>query len=160
MSISKRIREIRKSLNLNQTEFGEQLGVSRSVIANIELDLNKTGIPESIIKLISCTFGVNEAWIKTGIGEMYVETANNILNELKNTYSLSDLEYKILSTYLELDTSQRKAVEEFIHKITNPEPPAKEYDLVAARGNSELEIVSDDDAMRRDIENYKPPTKL
>ncbi len=32
--------------------------------------------------------------------------------------------------------------------------------LAAARGNSKLEIVSDDDAVRKDLENYKPPTDL
>lgn len=36
----------------------------------------------------------------------------------------------------------------------------EEYIQVAARGNSELEIVSDDDAVRKDLENYKPPTDL
>ncbi len=157
MDISDRIRIIRKNTGLNQTIFGEKLGVSRSVIKNIELNVNKTGIPESIIKLICCKFSVNESWLKTGMGDMYVETEDSILNQLKNTYKLSNLEYKILASYLKLDTSQREAVEKFIADILEPEPPTIK---VAARGNAELEIVSDDDAMRKDIENYIPPTDL
>lgn len=158
MNISDRIKMIRKGTGLNQTKFGEKLGVSRSVIKNIELNLNKNGIPDNIIKLISCTFSINETWIKTGIGEMYIETENSLINQLKDKYNLSNLEYKILTAYLELDEKQRKAVEDFIQKIIGPEPPAIE--LVAARGDSELEIVSDDEAERKDIENYVSPTEL
>lgn len=112
MSINKRIKEIRKDAKLNQTEFGEKLGVSRSVIANIELDLNKTGVQESIIKLISCIFGVNEDWIKTGAGAKYSNTKAS-LKELAEECSMSALEYTILLHYLNLDEKQRKAVQKF-----------------------------------------------
>lgn len=112
MSINKRIKEIRKDAKLNQTEFGEKLGVSRSVIANIELDLNKTGVQESIIKLISCIFLVNEDWIKTGEGAKYSNTKAS-LKELAEECSMSALEYTILSHYLNLDEKQRKAVQKF-----------------------------------------------
>ena len=91
-----------------------------------------------------------------GIGEMYITTQDNLLNQLKNKFNLSDLEYKILKSYLELDESQRSAVEDFIEQIIGPEPTI----TVAARGNSELKIIADDDTVRKDLENYKPPTDL
>lgn len=154
-----RLKQIRKNAKMTQQNFAEELGMMRSAYANYEI--GRTIPSASFIKLVCYKFNVDENWLVNGTGEMYVETEDSILNQLKNTYNLSNLEYKILTAYLELDTSQRKAVEEFIHKITNPEPPAsKDYNLVAARGNSELEIISDDEAVRKDIENYTPPTEI
>lgn len=60
---------IRKNFNLTQTEFGERLGVSRSVIANIEYD--KVAPTASICKLVCREFNVNPYWLETGNGEMF-----------------------------------------------------------------------------------------
>lgn len=74
MEIHERIRHLRKDhLKLSQTEFGERLGVSRSVITNIERNL--LAEPEKklpLYKLICHTFGVSEAWLINGTGDMYV----------------------------------------------------------------------------------------
>lgn len=157
MDISDRIRIIRKNTGLNQTLFGEKLGISRSVVKNIELNVYKTGIPENIVKLICCKFNVNENWLKMGIGEMYVETEDSILSQLKNTYNLSDLEYKILTAYLKLDTSQRKAVEKFIADILKSEPQTIK---VAARGNNSKVINIKKSDVEEDMKNYVPPEDL
>lgn len=119
MNLNERIREVRKKAKLNQTEFGEKLGVSRSVIANIELDLNKTGVPDNIIKLICYSFKINENWLRTGEGEMKTKTNENVLEQLKNTYNLSNLEFAILEGYLKLDKAQRIAFENFLDNVMN-----------------------------------------
>lgn len=65
-----RIRKLRKEqLHLSQEEFGKCLGVSRSVIANIELNtLARPEQKEPLIKLICKEFNVNEDWLRTGAG--------------------------------------------------------------------------------------------
>ena len=64
-----RIKELRKSLKLSQTDFGKHLGVSRDVINNIE---NKRVAPtEPIIKLLISEFNVNRTWLETGEGNMF-----------------------------------------------------------------------------------------
>lgn len=63
-----RIKELRKSLGLNQTEFGEKLGVTTSAISGYELG---TRVPsDAIIKSICREYGVNETWLRTGAGDM------------------------------------------------------------------------------------------
>lgn len=62
---------IRKHFNLTQTEFGERLGVSRSVIANIEYD--KVAPTTSMCKLVCREFNVNPYWLETGNGDMFNE---------------------------------------------------------------------------------------
>ena len=69
--MNERIKQIRKALNMSQDEFGKRLGVTRGAITNIEL--NKTEPKPLFIKLICDTFEVNEEWVNTGSGEMFVQ---------------------------------------------------------------------------------------
>lgn len=73
MEMYERIRELRKKeLGLTQEEFGKALGVSRSVIKNIELNvLARPEQKEPLIKLICKEFDINEKWLRTGDGDMY-----------------------------------------------------------------------------------------
>lgn len=73
MEINERIRELRKSLNMSQTEFAKQLGTTRDVIGNIEYDrLKRPDQKESLYKLICKEFNVSDKWLRTGNGEMFV----------------------------------------------------------------------------------------
>lgn len=56
---------------MSQDEFGKRLGVTRGAITNIEL--NKTEPKPLFIKLICDTFEVNEEWVNTGSGEMFIQ---------------------------------------------------------------------------------------
>ncbi|MBC5710837.1 helix-turn-helix transcriptional regulator [Hungatella sp. L12] len=73
MEMYERIKELRKSeLKLSQEEFGKKLGVSRSVINNIERNvLARPEQKEPLIKLICKEFDVNEEWLRDGTGTMY-----------------------------------------------------------------------------------------
>lgn len=73
MEIYERIRVLRKDfLKLSQESFGERLGVSRSVIKNIELDaLARPEQKLSLLKLICKEFSVSEEWLLNGVGDMF-----------------------------------------------------------------------------------------
>lgn len=65
-----RIKTLRKALGLNQTQFGERIGVKQNTVAVYELG---RAVPsESVITLIQREFGVSEEWLRTGEGEMFV----------------------------------------------------------------------------------------
>lgn len=70
MEMFDRVRYLRKQkLHLTQEEFGEKLGVTRSVIKNMELNLlARPDQKEPLIKLICKEFNVNEDWLRTGAG--------------------------------------------------------------------------------------------
>ena len=63
-----RIKELRKSLGLNQTEFAERLGMVPSAISNYEAGTRAPS--DAIIKSICREYGVNETWLRTGAGDM------------------------------------------------------------------------------------------
>ena len=64
-----RLTEIRKSLGLNQADFGKRIGVTASAISRWES--GEREIPDSAIMLIVSKFGVSETWLRTGAGEMF-----------------------------------------------------------------------------------------
>ena len=73
--INERIKELRKALDLSQTEFGEALHVSRGVINNIDRSLVE---PKPLfLDSIITTFNVNPGWLLDGNGEMFRELSRN-----------------------------------------------------------------------------------
>jgi transcriptional regulator with XRE-family HTH domain len=64
-----RLRCLRKTLGLTQEQFAEKVGFSRPALANIEL--GNSSLTEANIRLICLTFGVRDAWLREGEGEMW-----------------------------------------------------------------------------------------
>lgn len=69
--MNERIIELRKSLNLSQTDFGKQIGISPSSVSDIEH--NRVQISNRTIISICSKFNVNEEWLKNGNGNMFLE---------------------------------------------------------------------------------------
>ena len=66
--MKERIKELRKSLGMNQAEFGSKIGISNTAVSKWEKGENT--VPESAIKSIVREFGVSEAWLRDGTGDM------------------------------------------------------------------------------------------
>lgn len=64
------IKELRKALGLTQQEFADKLGIVRNNIAGYET--GKRSPSDAAISLICREFNVNEDWLRTGGGEMFV----------------------------------------------------------------------------------------
>lgn len=64
--MNERFKEVRKTLGLTQSEFGKSLGISNTAISKIEK--GKNNVSESNIISICREFGVNEEWLRTGVG--------------------------------------------------------------------------------------------
>lgn len=68
--MNERIKELRKALGLTQAEFGEKLGVKPSTVTNYESGLRAPS--DAMLVSICREYGVNEVWLRTGIGPMLV----------------------------------------------------------------------------------------
>lgn len=64
-----RLRELRKTTGLSQTDFAEKLGCGRGTIKNLEE--GKTDISPTFADLICRIYGCNVIWLETGDGEMF-----------------------------------------------------------------------------------------
>jgi transcriptional regulator with XRE-family HTH domain len=69
ISINQRIVILRHKLKLTQKDFAQKICISTSFQASIEIEQKK--VLDRHIKLIVSAFGVNEAWLRTGEGEMF-----------------------------------------------------------------------------------------
>lgn len=68
-TLSKRLKQLRKSLDLTQQEFATKLGVQRNTIAMYEIGRT---IPSNTVILFICSeFNINESWLRTGEGNMF-----------------------------------------------------------------------------------------
>nr|DAG54750.1 MAG TPA: hypothetical protein [Caudoviricetes sp.] len=68
-TIGEQIRDARKALSLTQKEFSAALGMSENYIWQIEKGQREPS--DRTIKDICRIFGVNEIWLRTGVGEPF-----------------------------------------------------------------------------------------
>lgn len=78
-----RIKQLRRYLNMTLLEFGDKIGIAHSTLSQIET--NKLKINDRIIYLICSKFNVNENWLRTGEGDIFI-TLDVKYEELFNIY--------------------------------------------------------------------------
>lgn len=67
--MDKRIKELRKALNLTQNELGSRIGMTPNTITNYETGRR---VPSNQVIFSICReFNVNEDWLRTGNGDMF-----------------------------------------------------------------------------------------
>ena len=67
--MQERIKQIRKSHSLTQTEFGERIGVKGNTITGYETGIRTPS--SAVIAAICREFGISETWLRTGEGQMH-----------------------------------------------------------------------------------------
>jgi len=107
LTINERFKEIRLNLNKTQADFGEQCGLGRAVIANIEN--NRSPVTPLYIKVVVDNFGVNEEWLIKGTGDMFLETKEQYIDRLAERYGLDDFMKKVITAYSELSDDEKKS---------------------------------------------------
>ena len=70
MTQGERIKEVRKSLKLTLEKFGEKIGVKKNAISAVEN--NRNSHSEQMAKSVCREYNVNETWLRTGEGEMFL----------------------------------------------------------------------------------------
>lgn len=73
--MDERLKKLRKMLDMTQQEFADKVGIKRNTIAQYEIGRN---IPiDAVIISICREFNVNEEWLRTGKGEMFLPINRN-----------------------------------------------------------------------------------
>ena len=73
--MNERIKELRNQLDLTQQEFADRIKVKRNTVATYEM--GRSVPSDSAIALICNTFSVNEEWLRTGSGEMFIKKSKD-----------------------------------------------------------------------------------
>jgi transcriptional regulator with XRE-family HTH domain len=113
-----RLAEVRKELRLNQGEFAAKLGLSQAAVSDFEN--RKKALIDRNLKLICLTFGVNEAWLRTGDGEMFDKKPDPPPQKAQISYDGLDLtpdEKELLDIYDQLFEGTKKDIRKHISDL-------------------------------------------
>ena len=117
--MNNRVRKVRKELGLTLEKFGKRLGVSNPAISKIENGQNN--VSEQMIKSICREFNVNETWLRTGEGEMFVDmdTEDELMRWAGEVLSGSDTSFqkRFVKMLMGLNPAQWKVLEEKILEL-------------------------------------------
>lgn len=113
-AIGIRIKEIRICLNLNQTDFGQKIGVSYSAIGLYEN--GKRSVPETVKKSICREFNVNYLFLDTGMGEMFTDLPETVIDELAEEFDLDESEKELVRDFVKLPKEQRQILMNFLRR--------------------------------------------
>lgn len=116
--MKERLKELRIALGISQAELGERIGVSRAAISRLESGSNN--FTNQMVTSICREFGVSEEWLRTGVGDMYLEMsraekAAKIVGSALNT----DDDF-ILNTFIalgQLTPAEWEVIKKFVEKI-------------------------------------------
>lgn len=118
--MNERIKEIRNALNLTQQEFADKIKVKRNTVATYEMGRS---IPsDSAIALICREFNVNEEWLRTGQGEMFIqktkdEQISKMLGEIQRNGE-DNFKHRLVSALAKLSDSEWDMLEKLIDDIS------------------------------------------
>lgn len=114
--MNERIRELRKMLELNQKDFGIKIGLSQKSIANLEAAGGS--VTDRNFDAICRVFHVNSEWLRHGVGEIFVETREALIQSVVDEFGLKPNEEVLLRTFLALPEQYREGVLKWAENFT------------------------------------------
>lgn len=115
MNENERIKTIRQSLNLTLEKFGQQLGVTKVAVYNIE-KANRN-VTEQMRKAICREFNVNYNWLVSGEGDMFNQTDETISDSIDRIMAGENEFHKnLFKTLATLDEKELLSLEKIIDK--------------------------------------------
>ena len=118
--MDERIKLIRKKLELTQQEFADKLGIARNNIAGYETC--KRSPSDAVISLICTKFNINEEWLRTGEGEMFVQrTRNQTITDFLGDLIIDDNTFKkrLIEALAEFDERDWESLEKLATKLAD-----------------------------------------
>lgn len=112
--MNERLKLIRTTLGMNQTEFGARLGVTVTAISKAEKGTNS--LSKQLVMAVCREYGISETWLRTGAGDMRIATTDALMAQLSDTYNLNPLQLAMVECFLTLPQAHKDAV---THYITN-----------------------------------------
>ena len=108
---------------MTQQEFADRLRVKRNTVGQWECGIN--ALTDQMIKLICQEFRVNEEWLRTGNGEMFIKLSRDeeMAELIGNLMSQEDDSFKkrLISGLAALDETGWEVLENFLNSIQKKE---------------------------------------
>ena len=119
--MEERLKELRKTLNLTQQEFADKIGVKRNTIAQYESGRNAP--IDAVITLICRTYGVDETWLRTGEGKMFISRGRSEAIAQEVNRFMADhpdsFRERLISLLIRLDEKQWEVLEQYALQLVD-----------------------------------------
>lgn len=117
--MNERLKKLRKELGLTMEAFGQTIGIGKSTISMIESD--NASLTDRNINIICEKFHVNEEWLRTGEGDMFIRLSRDeeIAAFVGSVQFEADDSFKkrFIAMLSALDTEDWKVLEKMAMKI-------------------------------------------
>lgn len=146
MNKESRVKELRKILNLTLDKFAERLGVSKTAISRIEN--GERPLTNQMVKAICSVYGVNEFWLRDGVGEMFANRAIGDDLKAKIDFYLPDesesFRLRLARMILSMEKEDMQRLEAYARKylLSDDEEPDIDRKVESYRAELEAEAAS------------------
>ncbi len=118
--MKERLKLLRKTLGLNQNEFGQKINLSGAQIGSYET--GRRDLTTRAIEDICREFNVAEQWLRTGEGEMYkpqpqIDELEYLMGKFSINAEEDEMRTKIIKALLKLDDNGWKVIEGLVDEI-------------------------------------------
>lgn len=122
--MKERFKELRKSLNMTQSEIGSIIGITKSTVSLIES--GKQNLTDRNMQTLTKELDVNPIWLKTGEGEMFLSIKADLIDQLAKEYNLDKTSKELIRSFLELDQEQRDYLIGWLKNVFSPKSKKEE----------------------------------
>lgn len=143
MTLGERIKKARRSLDLTQQKFADQIGTTQNNIASYEIGRREPS--SAAINNICKTFSISEDWLRTGEGEMFIQRSEE--DELKQAIDSMlhgrnpSFKRRLINVLASLDDDDWLVLEEKVQELA--EVAKKEPSVYADIPKTELHIAAE-----------------
>lgn len=160
MTLGERIKKARRSLDLTQQKFADQIGTTQNNIASYEIGRREPSA--AAINNICKTFSISEEWLRTGTGEMFASKGEDDLSALFAELGATELEQQIVRAFLCIDERIRvPLMRQLLQKVqtavpqedasrTDPAPAVQALAPVDTGGQERT-----DEDIEREVEDFR-----
>jgi len=126
--MNERIKELRKALGLTQQDFADRIGSVQNTITGYET--GRRAPSNQVVALICREFNVNENWLRTGEGQMFIQVSRDeeIAAFIGDVLSgeTGDFRRRLISVLSRLDTDQWELLEHIAEELAQIEKEGAE----------------------------------
>lgn len=119
-TMAERIKEVRKEKKYTQAEFGKRIGVAGNTVTGYENNIRKPS--DAVIISICREFNVNEEWLRTGQGEMFLSNDTGFLYG-KALRKNNDFQMRLINAIIQLDDDELDVIEKMVEKLQKNKTP-------------------------------------
>lgn len=162
--MKERIRQLRKYFELSQAEFAKRINKTPGFISLLET--GRSGVSAGTVKLITEAFGVNPEWLKTGEGEMLLQTIpagdrENVgkrINKVRTDLGMSISQFAELvpcskSHIINIENGNVVPSEEFLKRVANTFFVSYDW-LLTGKKKTKEEVSAEDAEKIKKISEY------